>query len=524
MKVVIYARYSKGSGQTYASIEGQLKVCHDFARNNDHTIIGEYIDEAITGKTDKRPEFQRMLRDSIDGQFRGVLVYQLDRMGRNILQALQNEEKLKKSGVEVISANEPIANTPSGRFMRHIQMANNQYYSEELALKIKRGMDLKAARCLFTGGGIALGFKVNPDKTIGLDETAAQYVKKIFEMYASGKNMTQINAYLNGQGVRTSTGGVFNKNSLTTLLQNKRYLGIFTWKGQDDIPDGVPRIISDELFEKVRLKMIANKKAPARARALEEYILTGKLFCGHCKTAMVGISGTSKTGTMHLYYNCQKQRQKKCCKKAVKKRWLEDKVIEIIKRILDEEDIDGMVDELFAACDKEKETLGLKHLEKQIKENERKTANLNQAVAECDMPEVRKGLYTQLNELQIMKLELEKQLAIESNKWQFPMKPTEVKFFFRKLQKADITKLSVRKSLITVLVSRIELFDDGTATFIINAGDKPVTITEKLLEEVESNLGQSSYIDCSSPPNFVKREPYAYLIFNDGNIGILITL
>ena len=103
-QVVIYARFSSHS-QTEQSIEGQLKVCYEFAKRNDYNVIGEYIDRAISGKdAEKRPDFQRMIADSAKRQFNAILVYQLDRFSRNRYDSAIYKAKLRKYGVRVLSA------------------------------------------------------------------------------------------------------------------------------------------------------------------------------------------------------------------------------------------------------------------------------------------------------------------------------------------------------------------------------------------------------------------------------------
>ena len=82
MNLVFYGRYSD-AGQSEQSIEGQRKVCHEFAERNGYKIISEYIDRATTGTNDARPEFQRMIADSAKRLFQGIVVYQLDRFSRN---------------------------------------------------------------------------------------------------------------------------------------------------------------------------------------------------------------------------------------------------------------------------------------------------------------------------------------------------------------------------------------------------------------------------------------------------------
>ena len=139
MNVVIYARFSSHS-QTEQSIEGQLKVCYEYAKSNGYTVIGEYIDRAQSGTTDNRLEFQRMISDSDKHTFEGVLVYQLDRFARNRYDSAINKSKLKKNGVRVISAKENIADDPSGILVEGVLESMAEYYSAELSQKIHRGM------------------------------------------------------------------------------------------------------------------------------------------------------------------------------------------------------------------------------------------------------------------------------------------------------------------------------------------------------------------------------------------------
>lgn len=163
MNVVIYARFSSHS-QTEQSIEGQLKVCYEYAKDNDYIVVGEYIDRAQTGKNDNRVEFQKMLSDSDKHTFEGVLVYQLDRFARNRYDSAINKSKLKKNGVRVISAKENIADDPSGILVEGVLESMAEYYSAELSQKIHRGMEINAEKCLSNGSNPGLGFKVDSDR------------------------------------------------------------------------------------------------------------------------------------------------------------------------------------------------------------------------------------------------------------------------------------------------------------------------------------------------------------------------
>ena len=481
MNVVIYARFSSHS-QTEQSIEGQLKTCYEYAAKNNYTVIGEYIDRALSGTTDNRPDFLRMIEDSSKKTFQGVLVYQLDRFARNRYDSATYKAKLKKNGVRVLSARENITEDASGILVEGLLESMAEYYSAELSQKIRRGMDINAQKCLCTGGNVALGFKVDETKHFIVDEETAPIVREIFEMYASGKTVTEIITMMNARQLRTSRGAEWNKNSLRTMLKNKRYIGIYTYKDME-IPDGVPRIVDDELFYKVQEIMEKNKKAPARARAKEEYLLTTKLFCGHCKEMMTGYAGTSHTATVHHYYACNNRKKKLCKKKNVRKEFIEWLVIEECRKLLTAENIDRIAREVVALCEREQDTTNLKRLKKLLKETERKKKNLMDAIMECDMDIVRKTLYEQIPVIEKERADLELQITLEEAS-QVRLTIPEIKFFLTALKKGNPDSVKYQKTLIAVFVNSIYLYDDKI-TLVFNSGDKEVTVDAELLSEIE---------------------------------------
>ena len=276
MNIVIYARYSSHS-QNEQSIEGQLQACYDYAKTNGHVVIAEYIDRAQSGTSDSRVEFQKMIADSDKQAFDAVLVYQLDRFARNRYDSAINKAKLKKNGVRVISARENISDDASGILIEGVLESMAEYYSAELSQKIRRGMDINAQKFLSNGSNPGLGYVVDEELRFQVDPATAPVVRQIFEMYASGETVADIIRHLNDKQIKTSLGKEFNKNSLHRLLRNKRYTGYYIYKGTET-PGGMPRILDDELFERVQHIIDRNKKAPARTRGKEEYLLTTKLF------------------------------------------------------------------------------------------------------------------------------------------------------------------------------------------------------------------------------------------------------
>lgn len=503
MNVVLYARFSSHS-QNEQSIEGQLKTCYDYAKKNDYNIVAEYIDRALSGTTDNRPQFQKMIEDSNKKHFQGVLVYQLDRFARNRYDSAIYKAKLKKNGIRVLSARENISDDASGILVEGLLESMAEYYSAELSQKVKRGMEINAQKCLSTGGNIALGYKVDNEKHFKIDDNTAPVVVKIFEMYANGKTIFEIIDLLNEQQINTSTGAMFNKNSLRFLLKNKRYIGIFTYK-DTEIKDGIPRIISDELFYKVAEIMDKNKKAPARSKAKEEYILTTKLFCGHCKEMMTGTSGTSKTGKIHNYYTCNNLKKKLCNKKAVKKDYIENLVVEECRKLLTDENIINIANEVVALCEKEKDNSNLKRLGKLLKENEKQRNNLFDSIKICHIDSVKKALFEEIEKMDNARADIEKQIALEQVA-QINITIPQIKFFLTQLKKGNVNDIKYRKTLINVFVNSIYLYDDKI-TLIFNSGNAAVNVDVKLLNEIEQHNDtiKSSFIDNVAPPHLNHR-------------------
>jgi DNA invertase Pin-like site-specific DNA recombinase len=145
VKAVIYARYSD-SHQRDESIEGQIRECTDYAKYNNITIIGTYIDRAVSAKTDNRPEFQRMIRESTKGLFNIIIVWKLDRFARNRYDSAHYKSTLRKNGVKVVSAKESISEGPEGIILESMLEGMAEYYSAEFSEKIHRGQKENALK------------------------------------------------------------------------------------------------------------------------------------------------------------------------------------------------------------------------------------------------------------------------------------------------------------------------------------------------------------------------------------------
>ena len=479
MNVVIYARFSSHS-QTEQSIEGQLKVCYEYAESNHYTVVGEYIDRAISGTTDNRAEFQRMISDSDRHTFEGVLVYQLDRFARNRYDSAINKAKLKKNSVRVLSAKENIADDASGVLVEGVLESMAEYYSVELSQKIHRGMAINAEKCLSNGSNPGLGIKVDAERRFYVDEEEAAIVREIYERYASGETKAEIIRDLKRRRVKTSLGKEFSPNSLSHLLSNKRYIGVYLYKGKET-PGGMPRILDDDLFYRVQSMMNKNKNAPARTHGEGEYLLTTKLFCGHCKEMMVGYGGTSKTGRQYHYYMCKNARRKKCGKKIVSKSYIEDRVVNECLKMLTEEKIRFIAKKVAEECAKSPDNLTAKALKKAIREADTAIENLWKAIEQGRAVEM---LTDRLNKRMAEKAELEAQLAIEENK-KITLTEAQILAFLDYVCEMPADDVNKRRAIINIFVHSIYLYDDHF-TLIINASKKPLSIDNVPLDDIES--------------------------------------
>ena len=265
MKAVIYARYSSDS-QREESIEGQIRECTAFAEKNGITILRHYIDRAYSAKTDNRPEFQNMIKDSSKKLFDMVIVWKLDRFARNRYDSARHKATLKKNGVKVVSATEVISDGAEGIILESVLEGYAEYYSADLSEKVIRGLTDNALKCKYNGGTLPIGYIIDEEQHFQIDPLAAPFVLDAFKKYDKGATMTEIRDWLNESGVINSRGQPLNYGSVQSMLKNRRYIGEFKYR-DIIVPDGIPVIGPQELFDRVQKKMEQNKKAPARNKA-----------------------------------------------------------------------------------------------------------------------------------------------------------------------------------------------------------------------------------------------------------------
>ena len=278
MKAVIYARFSSEK-QNEASIEGQLRECMDYANFNNIEVIGNYIDRAQSAKTDNRPNFQKMIKDSYKRMFDCIIVWKLDRFARNRYDSAYYKNVLKKNGVRVISAKESISQGADGILLESILEGYAEYYSAELSEKVKRGMTENALKAKSNGVRPPFGYYVDETDHYQIDEALAPIVKEIFTLYLDGMRVNDIAKRLNERGIKHK-GFEMKYNAVFRILTNRKYIGEYKF-GDIVIPNAIPAIIDEQTFNCVQQRMARNKKAPARHRSEDDYLLTTNVICAN---------------------------------------------------------------------------------------------------------------------------------------------------------------------------------------------------------------------------------------------------
>lgn len=482
MNAVIYARFSSDR-QREESIEGQVRECKAYAEKNGLTVIDTYIDRAKSASkdTEKREDFLRMIRDSSRRLFDTVLVWKLDRFARSRFDSAHYKNILKKNGVKVVSATEHIAEGPEGIILESMLEGMAEYYSAELAEKIRRGQTENALKCNRNGGTPPFGY-VLEDHRLRLDPAAAPVVLEIFKRYAEGDTIKNILTDLNQRGIKTRKGQAFKYSSFSTLLKNRTYIGEFRYR-DTVIPGGVPAIVPQEIFDRVQIRVEKNRHAPAMAKASDKYLLTTKLFCGKCGRMMAGESGTSKTGKIHHYYKCGNAKRKKTCdKRAVKKDWIENLVVQqTLLMVMDDALMERLIDRLLDL--QGDESFDLRLLQKQLAEVEKGIENMLNAI--------QAGILTASTKERLAALEVQKAQLEESVLRERIKRPVltreQIAFFLRKFRDTDTADEEERQRLIDCFVNAVFVYEDKIIlTFNYKDGTKTISLDDIESSDLES--------------------------------------
>ena len=472
---VAYARYSS-AGQRDVSIEQQLADIRAFAKREGYTIVHEFADHARSGfkNTAARTAFQSMIAAAESGTFDTILAWKVDRFGRNREDSAIYKGKLRRFGVKVLYAMEPIPEGSAGVLLEGMLEATAEWYSRQLSENVLRGMADNARRCLYNGTH-TYGYTSGPDGRYVVQPAEAAVVRDIFRMYRSGYSSAMIARDLNARGLKTWRGNPFCAQGILKIISNERYTGVYIW-GSVRTPGGMPAIISRSEFEEAQ--RMKNKTARHVEQGAVDYFLTGKVFCGLCGTSMVGDSGTSKTGARHYYYSClHRKRDKSCTKKSVSKDYLEKAVISfVLDQVLSDEEIGKIADAVMALQAEELKTSPLAAMEAEYTETVRKIDNINNAIAA--------GIWNTSTSVKLKELEDAAEslrVSVESLRYsQAQLQDRDrVLFFLHQFTKGDRDDPLLRRKVIDTFINSVYVYDDHLRIVINNVeGNRRIPLTD----------------------------------------------
>lgn len=502
---VIYARYSSHS-QRDVSIEDQIRVCRDYCKRENIQVVKEYFDAAMTGTNDQRPDFQRMIANAPESDY--VVVYQMDRFSRNQFDAPFYKRELIIRGVKLLSATENIPDTPEGVFMEKLLEGQAAYYSLNLSRTVKRGMNSNAQKCM-ANGVMVFGYDVDQDQHYVVNDADSIIVKEIFLRYVGGEPIKSIADDLRRRGFRSREGKPVGYSFVQTVLHNEKYTGVYKW-GDVRIPDGMPRIISQELFE------MAQKVVHKKVRANEEfaeYKLTGKLYCGICGQAMHGESANGHGGK-YYYYACQ--RGGNCARRNIRREVLETAVAHTVELVVSDEEIARAIAEAFVKQYGGDDTkAALKANEKRMKENRKAVTAIGDAIEKgIELPDVKERI-ARLND-EMVCLEAERgRLRAEEMK----ISADDIVEFLTQGVKAmeDI-------DIIDGFVSRVYLFEDYAVVTMNFKGEANYPAEVRIaLDELEQ--GDLKFVlDWDGWPTKFLVEPFVRIIYLHNGIGLALKI
>lgn len=459
----LYVRYSS-SNQTEQSIEGQIRVCQEFCTRHNIRVVEVYADRATSASKDieKRVQFLKMIKDSEKHNFDAVVVYKLDRFARSRYDSATFKYRLKRNGVQLISATENISNDPEGIILESVLEGMAEFYSAELSQKINRGLRESAYKHNSIGGSIPLGYK-SVDKKLVIDEETAPIVQEAFSMYAEGHTVADICRTFNAKGYKSSKGTAFGKSSFSKIFRNEKYVGVYQFHDYR-AENVIPPIIDRDLFDQVQARLGRAPTHPSgEFKAKHVYLLSGKLYCGHCGCKM---NANSNGTTGYSYYECygKKNLHKDCHKRNLRKDFIEGVVAQDALSLLTDDRIEEIASIAVNANIHEVETeTNIPAIRDKLHETKISLSNLTKAIETGSAPET---LVKRMVELEKDKKILESELRKEE-KGVVYLDKEQVIFFLSQFKDGDIEDDEFRRLLIDLFVNSVTVWDEPDDYFKI---------------------------------------------------------
>lgn len=401
-----------------------------------------------------------------------------------------------------MSATEAVSDAPEGIIMEALLEGMAEYYSAELSQKVKRGMRETALKCHSCGGTIPLGYRVEEKKLVP-DEMYAPIVAEIYARYAGGETVASIVRDLNARGIGFPDGRQYSKKSFHRLLTNEKYIGIYKY-GEIRIEGGVPAIVSREVYDKVQ-ERISKKEATRRVEGGRTvYLLTGKIFCGHCGAPMIGDSGTGRAGNTYHYYTCSGRKNGTGCdKKSIRQDAIESAVIKEALALLTDENIDKIAraTEEYAKKEAANDTR-LDTLEEELRSVDASIGNL---VAYIEKGNGSASIGERLQSLEAQKEDIQEAIRAASFDRRLVLTKEEVAAWLHALARGHISAPGYQRHLVDALVERVTVWDDPGGGYKLDVAFRMQTADRG---------GSGSDEGASCPPTESNPNP------NDSNLGL----
>lgn len=473
-RAVFYGRYSSDR-QTEQSIEGQRRVCEEFAKAEQIQIVGEYIDRATSGtSTEHREQFQKMLKDSKNGGWDYVLVYKLDRFARSRYDSAISKQQLKKNGVKVLSATERITDSPEGILIEGLLESMDEYFSRELSRKCKRGIRESIIKGHNFGGRVLYGYD-RKDKRFVINEEQAVNVRRIFKSYLSGCTIQSIADQLNADGYRTNYGNEFKRYTVSDILHNDKYTGIHYIDGIEE-PETCPAIISQTTFDRVKEKLNQSVHRSREHATGHVYALSGLLQCGVCGRYVCGSSVERK----YFYYACR-SREHAENSVHIHADKLEQVVVDALQTFFTEEQVSTLAERLYQIYTTDMD--GKPDRSKRLNEIEKQIQGTVNALIACPSS---KALQEKLTQLEEQKAEIEKMPILQPQ-----LKKEHFENYFRWLA-LRLEHIEDRQTFFHTVIHKVLVYPEK-AVIILNMTDEMADPPKR--EQVEafmSNVGEVS--------------------------------
>jgi DNA invertase Pin-like site-specific DNA recombinase len=462
---ICYYRYSSDA-QRDVSIVQQKDAAHEYAEHHGYHIIKEYDDPAYSGTRDDRPAFQLMLYEVEKLRPAYLILWKTDRLSRDRIDAVMAKKRLRECGVKIVYVAESIPDDDEATqiLMESIYEAMAASFIVSHRKNVVRGMTYNAENAFYNGVKM-LGYVGEVDHKYEIDQATAPTVRRIFKEYTEGVPMQKICDSLNNAGQKTVRGNRFTVNSLRNILVNRAYIGEYKF-GKTLIPDGMPRLIDDETFQKAQAKLEANKRGGKGAIKklhpeieIEDYWLTGKICCGLCGGTMQGVSGTSRSGSLYYYYSCINYRKHTCTLKYQRKELMEKIVLYILDDLINDPALRIIIAEkCYAYHQAQNDDNGAYEasIRAQLKDVEGKLNNLVKAIEA--------GIFNsttaeRMNVLENQKSMLNDALLAEQNRKKCDLTLNTIVKFLSSLV-GDINNPDTRRRLLEFFIDKIYVYPD----------------------------------------------------------------